>query len=163
MSFDTRKYSLTSRIRSKSIRTARAIKDKLRGPRKNPKIKLPAQWTSGQFRVDEKGRVQIKVNPAKLGSGGRFAKCVKSVEARGGAYDPQAVCASAGMRKYGKKRMEGWAQSEKRRANPKKALGYALIHNGQVIATYSNREAARLSRTSIFGHLKGVRLKKITR
>ena len=79
-------------------------------------IKLPSKFTPAQVRVNDKGEVQIKMNPAKLGSGGRFAKCVKSVEARGGAYDPNAVCAAAGIRKYGKKRMEKMAQKGRRRA-----------------------------------------------
>jgi len=78
-------------------------------------IKLPANWTPAQVRVDKQGNVKVKLNPAKLGSGGRFAKCVKSVEARGGAYDPNAVCAVAGMRKYGKKRMQKMAQKGRRR------------------------------------------------
>ena len=39
---------------------------------------------------------------------------------------------------------------------------YGLTHRGQRIAAYSNREAARLARTSVFGHLKGVKLVKIS-
>lgn len=50
-----------------------------------PKIKLPSRWTNSQMRVNEKGEVQIRVNPNKLGSGGRFAKGVKSIKAEGGA------------------------------------------------------------------------------
>jgi hypothetical protein len=38
---------------------------------------------------------------------------------------------------------------------------YGLTHRGQRIAAYSNREAARLARTSVFGHLKGVKIVKI--
>jgi hypothetical protein len=41
---------------------------------------------------------------AKLGSGKRFAAIVRSAKA-GGARDPNAVAAMAGMHKYGKKRM----------------------------------------------------------
>jgi len=85
-------------------------------PKANPhRIKLPAKWTAAKIRVDDKGQVQIAVNPSKLGSGGRFAKCVKSVEARGGAYDPFAVCAAAGRRKYGKKKFQAMAKAGKRR------------------------------------------------
>ena len=58
---------------------------------KNPRIKLPANWSPAQVRVDEHGNVQVKINPGKAGKG-RFAKCVKAVEMRGGAYDPRAVC-----------------------------------------------------------------------
>jgi hypothetical protein len=52
----------------------------------------------------------------KLGSGKRFEACVKAVSARGGAYDPQAVCAGAGMRKYGKRKMAKLARAGKKRA-----------------------------------------------
>jgi hypothetical protein len=41
---------------------------------------------------------------AKLGSGKRFAAIVKSARA-GGARDPAAVAAAAGIAKYGKRRM----------------------------------------------------------
>ena len=36
---------------------------------KNPKIKLPARWTNTQVRVNEKGKVQVRMNPAKVGTG----------------------------------------------------------------------------------------------
>lgn len=51
----------------------------------------------------------------KLGSGKRFERCVAEVTARGGAYDPQAVCAARGIRKYGKKRMLKLARKGKAR------------------------------------------------
>jgi hypothetical protein len=51
----------------------------------NPHVKLPTQWTPGHVRVDQHGNVQIKVNPGKLKGTGKFARCVKSVEAKGGA------------------------------------------------------------------------------
>ena len=73
-------------------------------------VKLPAKWTDAKFRVTKSGKVQLKLNPAKLGSGGRFAKCVESVEARGGVYDPKAVCAAAGRKKYGKRKDGGDGQ-----------------------------------------------------
>ena len=84
-------------------------------------IKLPANWTPAQVRVDKKGNVQVKVNPGRLGSGGRFAKCVKSVEARGGAYDPNAVCAAMEIKKYGKKALMRAAQAGRKRARRKRA------------------------------------------
>jgi hypothetical protein len=40
---------------------------------------------------------------------------------------------------------------------------YGLVHRGQKLAAYSNREAARLARTSVFGHLKGVKLVRVKR
>lgn len=49
--------------------------------RSNPRIKLPANWSPAQVRVDEHGNVQVKINPSKAGKG-RFAKCVKAVEMR---------------------------------------------------------------------------------
>ena len=86
----------------------------------NPRVKLPSKFTLMPVRVNKKGEVQIGVNPAKLGSGGRFAKCVKSVEARGGAYDPNAVCAAAGRKKYGAKKMASMARAGKKRATKKR-------------------------------------------
>jgi len=46
---------------------------------------------------------------SKLGSGGRFAKCVQTMKQRGNVKDPNAVCASIGKKKYGVKKMAGWA------------------------------------------------------
>ena len=47
---------------------------------------------------------------------GAFKRCVAHVEAKGSAYDPRAVCAEAGRKKYGKKRFQQMAASGKRRA-----------------------------------------------
>jgi hypothetical protein len=47
--------------------------------RKPKRLKLPATWTPAKIRVDKSGRVQLKLNPAALGSGGRFAKCAVKV------------------------------------------------------------------------------------
>ena len=87
---------------------------------------------------------QVRINPApRLGSGARFRKCVSQVEARGGAYDPRAVCAAAGRHKYGAKRFQKMAAKGRARAhNPSvpyyskaramkaahefRALGYAV-------------------------------------
>jgi hypothetical protein len=102
-------------------RVAKALKRYVKMQTKNPRVKLPSKFTPAQVRVNDKGEVQIRMNPANLGSGGRFAKCVKSVEARGGAYDPYAVCASAGRKKYGKKKMSSMAARGRRRSsNPKR-------------------------------------------
>lgn len=46
---------------------------------RNPKIKLPAHWTPAEIRVNEKGDPQIRINPAKVGTG-RNVKGVKSVQ-----------------------------------------------------------------------------------
>lgn len=51
----------------------------------------------------------------KLGSGSRF-KAVSAAAAKSGARDPDAVAAAAGMKKYGKAKMEKMAQAGKRRA-----------------------------------------------
>ena len=50
-----------------------------------------------------------------LGTGERFRRCVASVRARGGAYDPEAVCASAGRKKYGAAAMAAMAAAGRRR------------------------------------------------
>lgn len=55
---------------------------------------------------------------AKLGSGGRFA-AVEAVAAKSGAKNPAAVAAAAGMKKYGKAKMEKMAQAGKKSAKKK--------------------------------------------
>jgi len=47
---------------------------------------------------------------AKLGSGSRF-KAVERSARKSGARDPKAVAASAGIKKYGKARMERMARA----------------------------------------------------
>jgi hypothetical protein len=49
----------------------------------------------------------------KLGSGKRFAAIEKEAKASG-AKNPAAVAAAAGMKKYGKKKMEKMAQKGKK-------------------------------------------------
>jgi len=64
----------------------------------NPKkVKLPSTWTPTEVRVNSRGQVQLKINPGSFGKG-KFARCVAAVEAKGGAYDPGAVCAAAERR-----------------------------------------------------------------
>lgn len=50
----------------------------------------------------------------KLGSGKRF-EAIEKKAASSGARNPAAVAASAGMKKYGVKKMESMAQAGKRR------------------------------------------------
>ena len=51
-----------------------------------------------------------KPNPrAPLGAGGRFA-AVERAAAKSGARNPAAIAAAAGMKKYGKERMQQMAQ-----------------------------------------------------
>lgn len=55
----------------------------------------------------------------KLGSGERFKQCEESAR-KGGAKDPGGVCAKAGIKKYGQKRMTQMATAGKKRASKKK-------------------------------------------
>jgi len=50
-----------------------------------------------------------------LGTGERFKRCVAEVEARGSARDPKAVCAAAGRRKHGPRKMAQLAAAGRRR------------------------------------------------
>lgn len=50
----------------------------------------------------------------KLGSGGRFAK-VAAAARKGGARDPEAVAAAAGIKKYGVKKMTKLARAARKR------------------------------------------------
>jgi hypothetical protein len=47
-------------------------------PAANPhgRVKLPAKWTAAQVRVNDKGQLQVKVGPSKVGKG-RVAKNVR--------------------------------------------------------------------------------------
>jgi hypothetical protein len=51
---------------------------------------------------------------AKLGSGARF-KAVEASAAKSGAENPAAVAAAAGIKKYGKEKMEKMAAAGKAR------------------------------------------------
>jgi hypothetical protein len=51
---------------------------------------------------------------ARLGSGKRFA-AIERKAARGGARDPAAVAAAAGIAKYGKRKMAKMAAAGRRR------------------------------------------------
>lgn len=51
----------------------------------------------------------------KLGGGGRFAK-VEAEARKSGAKNPAAVAAAAGMKKYGKEKMQKMAQAGRKRA-----------------------------------------------
>lgn len=58
-------------------------------------------------------------NPGPPGSA--FRRCVAKVSARGAAYDPKAVCAAAGRRKYGAKRFAEMAAAGRRAAAKRRA------------------------------------------
>ena len=61
-----------------------------------------------------KGLSARKLNPGKPGSA--FKRCVESVSAKGKAYSPRGVCATAGRKKYGKKQFQAMAAAGRRRA-----------------------------------------------
>ena len=51
----------------------------------------------------------------KLGGGGRFAELSKKL-ARKGVDDPKALAAKIGVEKYGQKKMSGWSEKGRERA-----------------------------------------------
>ncbi len=51
-----------------------------------------------------------------LGTGERFRQLVESIKKRGSSYDPRAVAAAIGRRKYGKRRFQEMATRGRRRA-----------------------------------------------
>jgi hypothetical protein len=120
-------------------------------PETNPRaLKLPSKFTPAEVRVNEQGKVQIRINPAKLGSGGRFAKCVESVTARGGAIDPRAVCAAAGRKKYGAKKFAAMGRAGRARTVRTNPAGFALVpmfgysgNAGKVHSTHSTLKLAK--------------------
>jgi hypothetical protein len=56
------------------------------------------------------------------GSRGKFERCVEAVSARGGAYDPRAVCAAQERREIGQRELTRRAIAGKRRAARRNAL-----------------------------------------
>ena len=82
-----------------------------------------------------------------------FDKCVADVAKKGGAYDPHAVCAAAGRKKYGAAEMARRAAAGKKRAargNPA-----SVLVDGREIFTGSTQEAAALAaRLKAEGHRK---------
>ena len=57
---------------------------------------------------------------APLGQGGRFA-AVEASAAASGARNPAAVAAAAGRKKYGAKKMAGWAAAGRKKGRNSKA------------------------------------------
>jgi hypothetical protein len=56
----------------------------------------------------------LTANPGVPGE--QFKRCVAAVSEKGGAYDPRAVCAAAGRKKYGAKKYAAMAKAGKKRA-----------------------------------------------
>lgn len=65
-------------------------------------------------------RREYRKNPGAPGAA--FKRCVAAVEAKGGAYSPRGVCATAGRKKYGAKKFAAMSAAGKkrkaRRSNP---------------------------------------------
>lgn len=57
---------------------------------------------------------EASIMAAKLGSGARF-KALKNKLAKKGAYNPSALAAYIGMKKYGKKKMMSMAHAGKKK------------------------------------------------
>ena len=72
-------------------------------------------------------------NPGKSGSA--FKRCVAEVSEKGGAYDPRAVCAAAGRKKYGAKKYAAMAKAGQKR----KARQNRHSADAPVPSTWSSR------------------------
>jgi hypothetical protein len=89
----------------------------------------------------ELARLGFPVNPGS----GAFERCVEAVSEKGGAYDPRAVCAAAGRKKYGAKRFQEMARVGRERAaragshNPAYAIG---DESGHTLAGFDTQAAA---------------------
>lgn len=108
---------------------------------------------SGVVRRMSDGRVEIvglgkKPNP---GDGSRFKKCVEEVAAKGGAYDPRAVCAAEGRKKYGAKKFAAMARAGKRRKARNVAAGFmdedGIFHPIRASYDYSGKRAGEGGRS----------------
>lgn len=72
----------------------------------------------------------MAMNPGIPGSA--FKRCVARVAEKGGAYDPRAVCASVGRKKYGAKKFQAMAKAGRKRAgNPPKVFYHDVDKRGR--------------------------------
>lgn len=79
-----------------------------------------------------KGRFVPNPRLPKLGSGKRFERCVQQEIRKGTAFDPSAVCAARGIRKYGKKKMGKLARAgKKHHHNPKGKIKTRVVKRGE--------------------------------
>ncbi len=79
----------------------------------------------------------MAMNPGIPGSA--FKRCVARVAEKGGAYDPRAVCASAGRKKYGAKKFQAMAKAGRKRAargGKRNAAALAVHGRGWIQETY---------------------------
>jgi hypothetical protein len=77
----------------------------------NPGKKLP-----DAVRIKRLGGGGFSIIPMKMNKAGGFERCVRDVTRKGSAYDPRAVCATAGRKKYGQAEMTRRSIAGKRRA-----------------------------------------------
>lgn len=105
--------------------------------------------TRVQLGTERGGRFYPKKNQKmpKLGSGKRFERCVEEVTARGGAYDPKAVCAARGIAKYGKKRMLKLARAGKKRHHKNPSAQVKKV-GGQWYMVYRSRGGSGSAKAS---------------
>jgi len=68
-----------------------------------------------------------------IGSGGRFAECVRQMRKRPSVYDPEGLCASIGRKKYGKRRFAKMGAKGKR--NPPTTSRVAIEHVRRAMAS----------------------------
>jgi hypothetical protein len=61
-------------------------------------------------------------------SGGWFKRCEQHVAAKGGAYDPAAVCATVGRKKFGAKQFQSMSVEGRVKAAAKRRKAGAARH-----------------------------------
>jgi len=83
-------------------------------------------WDARRERGTDSSMPDWAKNPGAPGAA--FKRCVRDVEAKGGADDPKAVCAAAGRKKYGKAEFQRMAAAGRKRAarNPSEGNWYAF-------------------------------------
>jgi len=100
---------------------------------KTDQTRYVTAWLRGwhQANLAKRGRR----NPGRAGDA--FARCVAEVTARGGAYSPRGVCATAARRKYGQAELTRMAQAGKRRAarsNPRTSRNLPVLPASEIRA-----------------------------
>ena len=116
----------------------------------------------------ELGAVKAHRNPRRNpGLTGKFQRCVEAVKAKGGAYDPKAVCAARERRKYGQKALTrasiaGKKRAAKKRANPKVKIGSRTVKvsrkGAKVIRRLTAHDKLKPAKRNSSGAQIGVRI-----
>lgn len=106
---------MTKAQRKARAKRAGAVRRKANAVKAFMKKMNPGKPAPAAVRVKRLKGGGISVMPLKMMNPSAFDRCVADVRRKGTAYDPRAVCATAGRQKYGQAEMTRRAMAGKRR------------------------------------------------